>query len=300
MDRQSKTLLLFSTVLSFLIWSLLSGWKLAVVLIPAILFHEFGHYYWMGREGIQKRNMIMIPPFGAMATAQEPWPSREAETKIALAGPAFGFISALAVFVLWQVFRYPILEATVFLICLINMFNLLVPIPILDGGRVIKSVLCSVNEKWGLGFYYFGFGVLLTSFIMIPWAQLMALVLGFLLYQDFRTSRMIPQIIAKARFVLKMLVVIDGEKTLYQSKDEKDDAVEAFFSASGLGWIQEKSQSGLEKVIKDLGLSVNPPGMSLSQAVNYAFIYLGLNLCYVVLFLQVTHVNFTNYQSFFK
>ena len=98
MDRKNRFRLAFSILLSFLIWGGLVNWKFALVAIPAILFHEYGHYYWMGREGIKKRRMMMIPPLGAMAMAGEPWPSREAEARIALAGPTFGFIFLLGAF----------------------------------------------------------------------------------------------------------------------------------------------------------------------------------------------------------
>ncbi|OGN11899.1 MAG: hypothetical protein A3C71_00155 [Candidatus Yanofskybacteria bacterium RIFCSPHIGHO2_02_FULL_43_15c] len=300
MDRQSKIWLLFTVGLSFLIWSLLISWKFSVAIIPAILFHEYGHYYWMGREGIQKRSMMMIPPFGAVAACQEPWPSREAETRIALAGPIFGFISAVGIFVLWQMFRYPILGATTYLICFFNMFNLLAPIPILDGGRVIKSILCSMDEKWGVLFYYFGFMVLLASFIWIPGAGLIATVIGYLLYKDFQYHRMLPQILSNSRLALGLLAFVDREKILYDDKDQEEDVVKSIFFASGLEWVPEKNKSGLEKVIKDLELRINPPGMNLSQAVNHFFVYLSLNLCYVILFLQLTNVNFSNYLSFFK
>lgn len=195
MDRSDKIRLLFSIALSFLIWGLLVNWKFSLLVIPAILFHEYGHYHWMGREGIKQRSMIMIPPFGAMAIAKEPWPSRAAETRIALAGPVFGFFSALVAYVFWQLLGYSVLETAVSLICFINMFNL-VPIPILDGGRVIKSILFSISNELGFAFYIFGFAVLFGAFLFVPSVGLISLFVGFMLYQDFKFYCLSPKTLA--------------------------------------------------------------------------------------------------------
>jgi len=144
--------LLISILLSIVVWGFLFNLKFAVILITAIFIHEYGHFYWMGREGIKDKDMIFIPPFGAIARAKEYWPSYGAELRIALAGPAFGLLSVALFWILYLVYPKDIFLASVGLACIINLFNLVLPVPILDGGRVIKSILYSINQSLGDSF----------------------------------------------------------------------------------------------------------------------------------------------------
>src|SRR3989338_10403064 len=157
MTNKEKSWLILSIVLSIVIWGLLYGLTVGIIFTPALLFHEYGHYYWMGREGIKNKTMAMMPPFGAIAIPKEPWSSLGAEARIALAGPGFGLVSAVALLLTGVVFGSYKIKITTFTVCLVNLFNFWAPIAILDGGRVIKPLLLSLNTKLGIGFYYFSF-----------------------------------------------------------------------------------------------------------------------------------------------
>jgi Zn-dependent protease len=87
MTKREKTLFILSVIASVAIWGGLYSWKAGLVIVFLVLVHEYGHYWQMGREGIGKRMMLFLPPFGVVAMAKEQWPSRPAETRIALAGP---------------------------------------------------------------------------------------------------------------------------------------------------------------------------------------------------------------------
>lgn len=141
---------------SILVWGWLFNYKMAIVLVVSILVHEYGHYYWMGREGIKKRKMIMIPPFGAVAMSGEPFPGYAAENRIALAGPGIGLAALVGFYFLLSVTGQSMWAAAVVITAYINLFNLIVPISVLDGGRVIKSTLFSLNYYLGMVFAIFG------------------------------------------------------------------------------------------------------------------------------------------------
>lgn len=146
MSQREKRNLIFSIILSLIIWSFLFGPYIGFSLVYLLLVHEYGHYFWMGKEGITQRSMIMVPPLGAVAMAKEPWPSRLSEAKIAFAGPFFGLLSLLPL--LWLLNtnpNNPQLRIIIYLGCYINLFNLLMPVAIMDGGRIIKSISFSIN-----------------------------------------------------------------------------------------------------------------------------------------------------------
>lgn len=141
---------------SILVWGWLFNYKMAIVLVVSILVHEYGHYYWMGREGIKKRKMMMIPPFGAVAMSGEPFPGYAAENRIALAGPGIGLAALFGFYFLLSVTGQSMWAAAVVITAYINLLNLIIPISVLDGGRVIKSTLFSLNYYLGMVFAVFG------------------------------------------------------------------------------------------------------------------------------------------------
>lgn len=141
---------------SILVWGWLFNYKMAIVLVVSLLVHESGHYYWMGREGIKKRKMMMIPPFGAVAMSGEPFPGYAAENRIALAGPGIGLAALFGFYFLLSVTGQSMWAAAVVITAYINLLNLIIPISVLDGGRVIKSTFFSLNYYLGMAFAVFG------------------------------------------------------------------------------------------------------------------------------------------------
>ncbi|MBI2064957.1 MAG: hypothetical protein HYT62_02815 [Candidatus Yanofskybacteria bacterium] len=178
-------LLLASIALSVIIWTFLFNLKFTIVLIVAIFIHEYGHFYWMGKEGIKNKDMVFIPPFGAVARTKEYWPSYGAELRIALAGPVFGLLSVALFWTLYLIYPKDIFLASVGIACIINLFNLALPIPILDGGRVIKSILYSINQLLGDAFYIFGFIFIIFAFLSGYLSTPILLLIGYILYSEW-------------------------------------------------------------------------------------------------------------------
>lgn len=155
--------LVISIFLSLIIWGYLIGIEFACVLIFSILVHEYGHYWWMDKEGIRKRDMIMIPPLGAIATAKEYWPSYGAEARIALAGPFFGLIPAIIFGNIAVATNSKFWIASAGIAAVINIFNLVPAIP-LDGGRVFRAILVSISPKLRFISRMFSAGVITLLF----------------------------------------------------------------------------------------------------------------------------------------
>lgn len=136
---------------SFGAYALLWNWKFALVLICSLVFHEMGHLWAMRRYGLKTKGIYLIPLLGAAAVSEDAFPSRKAETVIALMGPLWGFGLALAVFGLYAATGMPLFAALAGWMAMINLFNLL-PVNPLDGGRVMKSVAYSVSSTLGVAF----------------------------------------------------------------------------------------------------------------------------------------------------
>ena len=181
--------LALSIVLAVVIWWFLLNLNFALILTFSILIHEYGHYYWMGREGIVNRDMTMIPPFGAMAISSEQWPSYKAEMRIAIAGPVFGLIPIAVFFVLFLATHSTMWLAGIAVASFINLFNL-APILPLDGGRCVRAVLTSLHPS--LQYLCFAASSIFAFMMVISGFTLMGLIILYLLWgevSNFLTAR---------------------------------------------------------------------------------------------------------------
>jgi Zn-dependent protease len=134
---------------SFAAYALLFTWQFAVIILGMLVIHESGHLRCMKYYGMKTRGIYLIPLLGAAAVAEDNFPSRRAEATIALAGPLTGAVLAAGTGLLYFATRNGAFAAAAAWMALINLFNLLPVVP-LDGGRVVKSITCSIGSRTGL------------------------------------------------------------------------------------------------------------------------------------------------------
>jgi Zn-dependent protease len=159
--------------LSLGVYAVLFTWQFAVIIMCALLSHEYMHVVAMKRFGMKVKGMYFIPLLGAAAVSEEAFPSRKAESIIAIAGPASGLVLALLAVLTYTVYDNPLIAAVASWIAFINLFNLL-PISPLDGGRVMKSVAFSFGTRVGLGFMI---AAMLLGIILLAWQHMIILAL---------------------------------------------------------------------------------------------------------------------------
>ncbi len=144
-------------------YSYLFTWEFAIVLLFAIIIHEYGHLTAMKKCGIPIKGMYLIPFVGGAAVASEVYQSYKKESYISLYGPIYGILSIIPFYVLYLIDERPLWIGLVSFIAMVNLFNLL-PINPLDGGRVVKSLAFSLNSK--LGYLIIIIGFLIGMFLV--------------------------------------------------------------------------------------------------------------------------------------
>lgn len=136
--------LLFFVVLIY-IWHLAP--LLALTLSLSLAVHEYSHALAMKLLKIPVKAVLFIPFLGAVAIGggNRLWTKKE-ESIIALAGPIGGFLTLIPVYLLAYFTGNNLFFVAMYYITFINLLNLL-PIGILDGGRVANSILKSLYYK---------------------------------------------------------------------------------------------------------------------------------------------------------
>jgi Zn-dependent protease len=167
---------------SFAAYAFLFTWQFAVIIVGMLVIHEYGHLRCMKHYGMKTRGIYLIPLLGAAAVAEDNFPSRRAEATIALAGPLTGAALAAATGLVYFATRNGAFAAAAAWMALINLFNLLPVVP-LDGGRVAKSITCSVGSRTGLAAVIAG--MLLGAVLAVAadlWIFVILIPLGLLDY----------------------------------------------------------------------------------------------------------------------
>ena len=118
------------------LYALFFGWWYAVGIVLLILLHEMGHYLEALREGLHPKLPVFIPFLGAYVqyTRGNPWQT----ARVAIAGPIFGGLAALACYVVGRQQGSDLLLALAYFGFFLNLFNL-IPVGIFDGGAVWRS-----------------------------------------------------------------------------------------------------------------------------------------------------------------
>lgn len=277
-NREQKTFWL-SVLISFIAWTFFFGYKFTIVLLTALLIHEYGHYYQMGREGITKKKMLAIPLLGGMAISQESFKSYFAEAKIAIAGPMFGLGSALGALALWLTTGNLFFAAATIFICFLNLFNLLFPAAPLDGGRLIKSVLFSIHDSLGVLFFLFTFFVCLMA-ISFKFGIFVMILIGYFNWQEFKYYLDCRKFLRQIEFCIQNL------------SHKNNPAIP--------DWIVEKSLNELRLERDKFKAQTFQSKMNWRQQLKMLFTYFGVIGWFIFILVITCSFSEVNLTNFFK
>lgn len=144
-------------------YSLVFSWQFAVGLMVMIGVHECGHVFAMWRTGVKVKGIYFVPFFGGVAVAKGVAGTRAGSAYIALNGPVWGTLLAIACLLAWlgTGMHHPFLAGAAGWGALLNLFNLM-PIFPLDGGRVVGTLAHATGRGLVLVFAFLVFGAALA------------------------------------------------------------------------------------------------------------------------------------------
>lgn len=244
--------------------------------------------------------MFFLPPFGAVAITKEPWPTYKSELKIALAGPLLGMAAPLLFLVPMFLYHSPFWAAAAALASIINLLNLVAPIPILDGGRVIKSIFFSIHEKLGHAFYLLGYLVVCVLFVLRFLNVFISVLLLFLIWTEhtrlIRIGALIP-------VLQKLKNKNDAQKNHINAAPDSEMKIFAenvrLASLNDYGFSSDET---LNDKIAELEKEIHKPKMTEAEMILGFLGYLAVIGAYVALWLYTA--NFApltqNILSYFK
>jgi Zn-dependent protease len=128
-----------SMIVSIGAYTLLWGWRFAVLFVALLFVHELGHAIALRYEGIPTSPILFVPFLGAVIGMRGLPKNAWVEAKVGLAGPILGSLGAAGVLALSHATGSRLLEAVAFTGFFLNLFNLL-PIVPLDGGRAAAAL----------------------------------------------------------------------------------------------------------------------------------------------------------------
>ncbi len=171
-------------LVSLLLYCLMShSLLIGLGICSLLLVHELGHAWAMRRSGMKVKGIYFIPVLGAVTVPDTLWRDRDARAYTSISGPLWGVLASLPILLLDRVVggHTEFLVTIVLVNAILNLVNLL-PLPPLDGARVLLSALDSVSPRLGL---IVGGGclvALLIAAIVLGWVilWLLAIICGIL------------------------------------------------------------------------------------------------------------------------
>jgi len=136
-------------ITGFAVASKLWGLQHAIGLFIFLMIHEYGHVAAMKMYGVPVHGIFVLPFIGAAAISKDESTNLWHRFMIAYMGPVFGaLVTLIGLVALFTVGDITFLQKFVILCAAVSIFNLL-PLGILDGGRIVMSIAFSIHFVMG-------------------------------------------------------------------------------------------------------------------------------------------------------
>lgn len=179
--------------------AIFGGLPVFLIYVLTALLHECGHIFCAARLGYSCEK-ISLMPYGAAATCATDGISAKDEIKLAVSGPLVNLFLCVLCAGLWWFFPeiYPFTEIVFKANAVTFVINMLPAYP-LDGGRVLKRLLCLAMPKKVAGIILrvlgilFAAGFVLIFFLVRPEFSLLTFA-GFLMVSAFERESILTRI----------------------------------------------------------------------------------------------------------
>lgn len=138
-----------SILLTFVVYSFLINWKIALLLMFGVGFHEGCHLFAAKMRGMNTKGFFLIPFIGGVALITSRYKSYWDQAIVVLAGPFGGGAMAALFAAAYYITGMPVIATAAMWMLFLNVFNLL-PISFMDGGQLMGTVTYSISRRLGL------------------------------------------------------------------------------------------------------------------------------------------------------
>jgi Zn-dependent protease len=159
-----RSLALFGLAAASFMW--MSGVWSGIAILAILVLHELGHVLAMRAYGDRASAFYLVPFMGGVAIGRKPPQSDWQLIVMVLAGPFAGLVTALGALGLFHLTDGEWYAAVAFMAVIINLLNLL-PIPMLDGGQIMMSLLRGYLP--GAAIHWLGIVLLLAGAAGFAW-----------------------------------------------------------------------------------------------------------------------------------
>jgi Zn-dependent protease len=142
---------ILSVIFTFIIYTGLTNWKVALLLIVGVAFHECCHIAAAKYCKLPTGGFYMIPFMGGVALVTGAYRKYSQQAFVVLMGPIGGGAMAACVAAYFYLTgaNSPFWGAAAYWLVFLNLFNLL-PLSSMDGGQIVGTVTYSINPTVGL------------------------------------------------------------------------------------------------------------------------------------------------------
>lgn len=140
---------LLSYLFTFGIYACTFNWRMALVLMIGVGFHECGHLWAARKMGLKTGGFFLWPFVGGAALIQSRYARYSQQSFTVLMGPMWGAFLSFVCYGLYLLTDWSTLGEAAEWMALINLFNL-APLSQLDGGQIMETITFSINETLGV------------------------------------------------------------------------------------------------------------------------------------------------------
>ncbi|MBI2473023.1 hypothetical protein HYV70_00500 [Candidatus Uhrbacteria bacterium] len=141
---------LILTLVAFVVWSALIGWKVTLIAMSGLWIHGMGHILVARHYGMKTSGIYFIPLLGAVEPIGIEQDNLWQMAMVSLAGPFAGVINTALLYGIGYVINSEVAIAAAGVVAVINLFNL-IPLSPLDGGRAMQALMVSAFQKAWVG-----------------------------------------------------------------------------------------------------------------------------------------------------